>query len=58
MDDKPFELLPFGQTRADYERLEAKKRAGRRGVRLFMLELVAIALVIVYCAGWMAGKSG
>ena len=55
-DDKPLELLPWGRTREQQEALERKKQQGRNGCAGLLFYAVAIALVIVYIAGWMAGR--
>lgn len=56
LDDKPLELLPWGQTREGLAKLQARKEAGRAGFRGCLFQLVAIALAIMYVCGWMAGK--
>lgn len=52
----PLEILPCGRTREQQDKLDARKAAGHRGFMTCLGYLVAIALVIVYAAGWMAGR--
>jgi hypothetical protein len=55
-EDKPLEILPWGRTRADQERLEVMREQGRRGLRGCLLQAVIVALILAYCAGWMDGR--
>lgn len=55
-DDKPLELLPWGRTLEDQERIDRKKQQGRNGCAGLLFYLVAFALIAVYCAGWMTGR--
>lgn len=58
MDDKPLEILPWGRTKADQDKLDRTKAQGRRGLQGCLLMAVMITLAIVYIAGWMAGRHG
>lgn len=53
----PLEILPWGRTKDDQDRLDAKKRQGRRGWHGCLLQLVALTLLAVYAAGYLAGMT-
>lgn len=57
-DDKPLELLPWGRTLEDQERIDRKKAQGRGGAKGCLFMAVLFALFAVYVAGWMSGKYG
>lgn len=57
-DDKPLELLPWGRTLEDQERIDRKKAQGRGGAKGCLFMAVLFALFVVYVAGWMSGKYG
>lgn len=57
-DDKPLELLPWGRTLEDQERIDRKKAKGRDGAKGCLFMAVLFALFVVYVAGWMSGKYG
>lgn len=57
-DDKPLELLPWGRTLEDQERIDRKKAQGRGGAKGCLFLAVLFALFAVYVAGWMSGKYG
>lgn len=57
-DDKPLELLPWGRTREQQELVDRKKAQGRRGWKGCLLQLVIIALIIAYAAGFVNGRFG
>lgn len=52
MDDSPLEIIPYGRSLEDHEKLERKKRAGLRGLKLFALELVALCIVLAAISFW------
>lgn len=54
--NEPLELLPFGRTREDEAKLQAKKKAGRTGFKLFLWQGIILAMFLVYIAGWMNGR--
>ena len=58
MDDKPLELLPWGRTAEQQEEIDRKKARGRRGWHGCLLQLVLLALVIAYAAGFVNGRFG
>ena len=53
----PLEILPWGRTLEDEQRLAAKKAKGRRGWHGCLLQLVALALAFVFMAGYLSGAS-
>lgn len=55
MDD--LEILPYGRTRAQQEALDRRKASGRRGWHGCLVQALAVALVLVWLAGYMAGKN-
>jgi len=55
-DNKPLELLPWGRTLEDQERIDRKKAQGRGGAKGCLFMAVLFALFVVYVAGWMSGK--
>lgn len=57
-EDKPLELLPWGRTIEDQEKIDRKKAQGRRGLQGCLLQLVLIALIIAYAAGFVNGRFG
>lgn len=57
-DDKPLELLPWGRTLEDQERIDRKKAQGRGGAKGCLFMAVLSALFAVYVAGWIGGKYG
>lgn len=57
-DDKPLELLPWGRTLEDQERIDRKIQKGRDGAKGCLFLAVLFALFVVYVAGWMSGKYG
>lgn len=57
-DDKPLELLPWGRTLEDQERIDRKKQKGSDGAKGCLFLAVLFALFVVYVAGWMSGKYG
>lgn len=57
-DDKPLELLPWGRTLEDQERIDRKKAQGRGGAKGCLFMAVLFALFAVYVAGWIGGKYG
>lgn len=57
-DDKPLELLPWGRTLEDQERIDRKKQKGRGGAKGCLFLAVLFALFVVYVAGWMSGEYG
>lgn len=57
-DDKPLELLPWGRTLEDQERIDRKKAQARGGAKGCLFMAVLFALFVVYVAGWMSGKYG
>lgn len=57
-DDKPLELLPWGRTLEDQERIDRKKAQGRDGAKGCLFLAVLFALFAVYVAGWIGGKYG
>lgn len=57
-DDKPLEILLWGRTLEDQERIDRKKAQGRDGAKGCLFMAVLFALFAVYVAGWMSGKYG
>lgn len=57
-EDKPLELLPWGRTLEDQEKIDRKKAQGRRGWQGCLLQSVLIALIIAYAAGFVNGRFG
>lgn len=56
-DRAPLEILPWGQTAADAERIARKKQAGRRGCFGLLLYMALFAGVALYAWGWNDGRS-
>lgn len=56
-DDKPLELLPWGRTLEDQERIDRKKAKGRSGAKGCLFYAVAFALFVVWVAGYESGRS-
>lgn len=56
-DTQPLEILPWGRTKEDQERLDAKKAKGRRGWHGCLFQLVALALLAVFTAGYLSGAA-
>lgn len=52
------EIIPYGRSREEQERLERKKARGRQGGFGCLLYAFALALFAVYVAGYMSGKAG
>lgn len=57
-DEKPLEILPWGRTLEDQERIDRKKAQARDGAKGCLFMAVLFALFVVYVAGWMSGKYG
>lgn len=57
-DDKPLEILPWGRTLEDQERIDRKKAQGRDGAKGCLFMAVLFALFAVYVAGWVSGQYG
>lgn len=57
-DDKPIEILPWGRTLEDQERIDRKKQKGRDGAKGCLFLAVLFALFAVYVAGYVAGAYG
>lgn len=57
-DEKPLEILPWGRTLEDQERIDRKKAQGRGGAKGCLFMAVLFALFAVYVAGWVSGKYG
>ena len=55
MNNEPLEVLPYGRDAAAQERLDAKKRAGRRGGFGCLTMALIVLAWIIYQAGFMAG---
>lgn len=55
-EDKPLELLPWGRTLEDQEKIDRKKAQGRGGAKGCLFMAVLFALFVMYVAGWMAGR--
>lgn len=56
-ESQSLEILPWGRTKEDQERLDAKKAAGRRGWHGCLLMIVAGVMLLVYTAGYLAGMT-
>lgn len=56
-DDKPLEILPWGRSLEDAERLARKKQAGKRGAFGCLLYPFAFALVAMFAWGWSVGRT-
>jgi len=52
------ELLPNGQTKEQAEHLAKRKAQGAAGLRGCLWQAVALALVLVYAAGYVQGAFG
>lgn len=57
-DEKPLEILPWGRTLEQQNKIDAKKAQGRRGAKGCLFMAVLFALFAVYVAGWVSGKYG
>lgn len=57
-DEKPLEILPWGRTLEDQERIDRKKAQGRGGAKGCLFMAVLFALFAIYVAGWVSGKYG
>lgn len=58
MDDKRLEILPWGRTKEQQDKLDTKRAAGQGGVRGCLAQALFVAILIAYCIGWITGKSG
>jgi hypothetical protein len=57
-DGKPLEILPWGRSLEDMEKIDRKKAAGKRGGFGCLLMAFAFALLCVFAWGWSVGYSG
>lgn len=57
-DEKPLEILPWGRTLDQQNKIDAKKAQGRGGAKGCLFMAVLFALFVVYVAGWISGKYG
>lgn len=58
MDDKPLEVLPWGRTLEQEQALQRKKAQGRGGFKGCLAIACAIAFVLMYLSGYVAGRFG
>lgn len=58
MNDERLEVLPWGRTREQQDKLDAKREAGRGGFKGCLAQALFAAILIAYCIGWITGKSG
>ncbi len=56
-ESERLEILPWGRTKEDQERLDTKKEQGRRGWRGCLLQLLLVAGFVIYTAGYLAGMT-
>ena len=57
MSDEPLEILPWGRSLADSEKVDRKKAAARRGGFGCLLMAFGFALLFVFGLGWSVGYS-
>lgn len=56
MDDKPLEILPFGRTAEEQDKIDARVAAGRRGMKLTFWQWIALGFAMAYIWGWTDGR--
>lgn len=57
-DEKPLEILPWGRTLEQQNKIDAKKAQARGGWHGCLFLAVLFAFFVMYVAGWMSGKYG
>lgn len=50
VDRPPIEILPWGRTEEQQRKIDKAKAQGSRGLKLFFLEIIALGLLIIFCA--------
>ena len=55
-DSTRIELLPYGHTAEEQDKIDARVAAGRRGLRLTLWQWLALGFALAYICGWSDGR--